>query len=942
MTRKHTVHLALALALCFVLTHSVCAQSLAEPLKTVVPVHLNVATGDITVGSTVYPGGNPGLHMLALNRLPDTSHLDSPDLIADQTFTDATSANDFLQKVLSNDSNALLIVNAVGNYGFALNQVAKSLEQFGSAHDIEGVSNAIPFVLVGNGGLNTGQAHQSGFSNRDMTGYLAEDSNGNYTFIQPDYIRFDIGLDGTIKIGAKTYTVANSFKSYCNGTNALHLVVVQREAPDVLLANNTYCTSQGAEEIQRLVGDLKGVLGNEGRLVFLASNGHPIPPDWNFGTDGDARIYPLAQQIAQLGGYWETMVYLTPNDTYSLVGATAPPPGTPGARKRARESSSVYPDHPSGEMHGVLARGLRGNWYSPLTVDLSGKASLQFYEILAQQPVPFPHPSNAQELAAFQEIGTALYKKEGATCASPCNVRNSYADTSKDIGGSWYNALTQLQDSQKDDCDDPKNASIPFCIVQEQLETEFAYVGGIRLFNQNLDLLWSASGTNITLELESAYNGVLANVPPPPPAPAPSLMGPIVNFFLGLASVIPDIGPVFGVADTVFNFATSLTTDPTGNQGTSLTFPISDLEAKTAQQFNDQATARGTQFDFIYQDWGKISTLGAALANAQQGSPWYWNGSTNTGQILNAMIPDFQQAAYQSLMANGYAIGSYLPVCGACPGPTNWGYTPIWQQPQSYTVNDPDGPFSPGQADKAQPFNYPWYPPYTFPSDTSNPTQSPTQATATLLGAGGWLGISAITAPTDGGTNGLYEPPQAPLLAHLFTPRSQGGLGVYRPAFFEGWPLGRVTCGWSDDGEGDPGPGCNWSSAAPPPEALTAPLTSLAVAVTKSRNKFDVPGQIQVPLAYSNNGTVAIRSIKLDHISLRTLAGYGQATLVDPNLPIRTGSIMPGTWTTITLRLKVPPTIKKLEVIEEGTIDNGELTPYKFSNGQVVFPQRQQ
>jgi hypothetical protein len=29
-------------------------------------------------------------------------------------------------------------------------------------------------------------------------------------------------------------------------------------------------------------------------------------------------------------------------------------------------------------------------------------------------------------------------------------------------------------------------------------------------------------------------------------------------------------------------------------------------------------------------------------------------------------------------------------------------------------------------------------------------------------------------------------------------------------------------------------------------------------------------------------------------------------------------------------------------VIEEGTIDNGELEPPKFSNGQVVFPQQQQ
>jgi hypothetical protein len=138
------------------------------------------------------------------------------------------------------------------------------------------------------------------------------------------------------------------------------------------------------------------------------------------------------------------------------------------------------------------------------------------------------------------------------------------------------------------------------------------------------------------------------------------------------------------------------------------------------------------------------------------------------------------------------------------------------------------------------------------------------------------------------------------------------------------------------------GPGCNWSSAAPPPETLTAPLTSLAVSLTKSPRKFAVPGQIEVPLAFSNNGTVAIRSITISHITLRTLVGSGKATIADPTLPARISSIMPGTLITVSLRLNVPSTITKLEVMEDGTIDNGELTPYKFSNGQVVFPQKQQ
>ena len=111
-------------------------------------------------------------------------------------------------------------------------------------------------------------------------------------------------------------------------------------------------------------------------------------------------------------------------------------------------------------------------------------------------------------------------------------------------------------------------------------------------------------------------------------------------------------------------------------------------------------------------------------------------------------------------MAAVYAIGSYVPFCYSCPAPVNWGGTPLWQQPQAYTVDDPGGPFSPGQVPKAQPFNYPWYPPYTFPSDSTNPVELPsnqayTQATATLLADQAWLGISAQTSPADttGGIN---------------------------------------------------------------------------------------------------------------------------------------------------------------------------------------------
>lgn len=51
----------------------------------------------------------------------------------------------------------------------------------------------------------------------------------------------------------------------------------------------------------------------------------------------------------------------------------------------------------------------------------------------------------------------------------------------------------------------------------------------------------------------------------------------------------------------------------------------------------------------------------------------------------------------------------------------------------------------------------------------------------------------------------------------------------------------------------------------------------------------------------------------------------GKATIADPDVSIRTKSIVPSTLITIMLHLNVPSTINTLEVIGEGTIPDGAL-----------------
>lgn len=96
------------------------AQS-TDPLRTIIPVHFDASTGAITVGSNTYTGNSttPGFHLLALRRTPDSSHLDSPDVIVDQLIGSVSNLISTLNNLPTTNPDAMLMVNAAGNYGFS-------------------------------------------------------------------------------------------------------------------------------------------------------------------------------------------------------------------------------------------------------------------------------------------------------------------------------------------------------------------------------------------------------------------------------------------------------------------------------------------------------------------------------------------------------------------------------------------------------------------------------------------------------------------------------------------------------------------------------------------------------------------------------------------------------------------------------------------------------
>jgi hypothetical protein len=145
-------------------------------------------------------------------------------------------------------------------FGLTFANMAKALEQFGlqGSKDFQGAF--LHFSLIGNGGLEPGQAHEAFYlglttTARLVQGYFARNSQGTFTFIQPDYVRYDIQPDGTIQVGSKSFDVASANGAGCS-SGGFHLLAVNALNLSVT-ANRDFC-NVGADPaaLKALVTDL--------------------------------------------------------------------------------------------------------------------------------------------------------------------------------------------------------------------------------------------------------------------------------------------------------------------------------------------------------------------------------------------------------------------------------------------------------------------------------------------------------------------------------------------------------------------------------------------------------------------------------------------------------------------------------------------------------------
>jgi hypothetical protein len=819
-------HIALAVALLASLAASAQAQSEGsdEPHHVILPVRTRVIGADpkgscnqysVEVNGNSYhctDGLLSGFNIVSFNRVPVTDADGWPTLKLYDYKTIHTDAGalkpvkDYLDLLLDNSKapkDLLIIVSSLGRDGGPLWDIAPELEKFGATKEFESIGYPdFTFSFVGIKNAKIGEGYQVGgdgifkgnMSSWSLNGYLATDSSGKYAFFQPDYVQF--GLDparGKITIGAEEYTTP--------GSNGIRVRVVDRANPENMYSDNVYA-----------VGGLPEDLGQkgEGELYLIVSVGDPFSTS---ASDARARD---ALKLARLGGTYELYANARAGDTYCLVGAASPAGGLP--RYSAAEEGSLEGDDLTGPFRGALGRGRRGNFFSPVA-SASQQTNFDFYSILAQKPIPFPHPApgNDAEQQAFDCIGERLIVDRNYDCTGgklklcqACNPRDGYWNTSVDIDA-WKSTLESLDTDPFNpsvDCDDPPGEAktkTAYCVVRGQLLMEFTYVGNIRKFNANISELWGKLQSQKIFSLLTIGQEIQKELDANAKKPTSGIVENLLNYVLLAGTYIPEVGRAFGVAYAAFSFGETLANNDVGDSLVSdVNSTVAGLEEQAVDSFNAQEATVGTMFRFIYQDWGKIEALGVAL-NA--GGDWAWNGDTTTGQILERMKYATRASYYRSILPTLYALGQLDDVTS--PDPANAyhnGYEPDYPHPYCY----PTHPFK--EFDTVQ------YVSSRAVDDLKRWHVEPIG----LIDQGG--GKTCHTDPSATGDH-PYKSLSPTILKKIFT-----DVKVYQPDFYRHWEFPRVKCdrrGNSlDIDDFSYSTGCKWKTAAFSTEASESAVSA--------------------------------------------------------------------------------------------------------------------
>lgn len=107
------------------------------------------------------------------------------------------------------------------------------------------------------------------------------------------------------------------------------------------------------------------------------------------------------------------------------------------------------------------------------------------------------------------------------------------------------------------------------------------------------------------------------------------------------------------------------------------------------------------------------------------------------------------------------------------------------------------------------------------------------------------------------------------------------------------------------------------------------------VAVSIGTVEWGAPDQRYVQLVFANPGTGG-SLLTLTRLGVRTLAGFGSASIVAPVAPLELFYLDPGQARALTLHLTVPDTVRKLALSQAGTVRAGQRTA-QFATSQMLL-----
>jgi hypothetical protein len=746
-------------------------QSITEDSPVLVPFNTRVEQScsdgnhpGIEVGGQIYcaeEGLLTGVQALVLNRATL-----APQPIRQFNGNLAPDANGFTKFVNALTTSQIVIISSLTDgTGPFVSKIGKDLLKLGATDEFAHVHNSdFGFSLVGCRGYQYGQAYQVGHAPLNISAFFAKDSHNNYAVERMDYLTYQIQTDSTIQIGDQAYPPDSG-----RGDGGFHVLVLDRSTPTQVIYDKTYNTQRESPELieKAMWNDLKGLGTSEFYLVFVASYGTPIP----WGSVTDPHNNNLRQFAVTLsnnsGATYDLFISLrtTPPDRYAFVGAASPPAFLNLPRVQTYEASSILtpnkePDEPV-QLSGVLARGQRGNWYTPVDGSFSAGTNFGLYKILAQPAVSWPVPDSPGQQNAYNFIRQRL--------CDGCNPREGYSNTVIPIG-SWESDLRGLKPPEKPD---PPFTADDFDAVKQQLLTEFRYVQAIRLLHNNMVLLWTGQQLTFGAMLDDAFKKVEGSIKPPGNAGIYLDGFKAVEGFVKLGGFIPGLSVTAGVMDAMLKFTQALAVHSNGSIAAELQTTVSNLRHEQAYAYSQQQTAMGTMFKVIYQDWGKLGALGSNLISQDPG--WIWDTETS-GRLLNTFTIAQERYFYQLLVPIVYGEVYMHNVSFTNPG--------------SYAV----AVVVDGQVFYQYPYkSYPVKAWLLSPNPAVGGPNAPDPLNP-------W---DIYVMCRKGGCKGGSEPPTS-LLDKLFNSIDDKGLQLYKPEVFRQWPFRVGKCAESHLREGCP------------------------------------------------------------------------------------------------------------------------------------------